>query len=250
MKVDAAFRAPLAAVVLLALIWEIVVHVFVIPPRYLPALSLVLGDAWSVRAALVVSFGKTLLETVCGFAAGGLFGFACGVLFSRFRALERSVFPLFVLSQTVPVIAFGAIVVIWFGNALMAKVVIAFYLTFFPVVVNTLRGLRACDPQRIDLLQSFGASPWQLFFKLELPAALPVIFVGLRVGIALSLAGAIVGEWFGDTSGLGAMILEAMYYEHIPQLWGLIIVCGIMGALLYGVMAGTERRFVWWRAAD
>jgi NitT/TauT family transport system permease protein len=248
MKANAVLRSPLTVVLLLAFLWELAVQVLGISPRYLPALSLVLGDAWLVRGPLVVSFGKTLLETVCGFSAGALFGLVWGAVLSQFKIVERSVFPLFVLSQTVPVIAFGAIVVIWFGNALPAKVVIALYLTFFPVVVNTLRGLRACDPQRFNLLQSFGATPWQSFFKLALPGALPVVLVGVRVGISQSFAGAIVGEWFGDNAGLGAMILEAMYYEHIARLWGLIIVCGVMGALLIGVITVVERRIVWWGA--
>jgi NitT/TauT family transport system permease protein len=122
------------------------------------------------------------------------------------------------------------------------------YLAFFPVTVNTLRGLQETDPQRLALMRSFGASPAQLFFKLKLPTALPTIMVGLKVAVSLSLAGAIVGEWFGDTVGLGVMLLQALYFEQVPRLWALIIASATMGALLYGGVALLERRLVWWRA--
>jgi NitT/TauT family transport system permease protein len=172
---------------------------------------------------------------------------AVGVAFAHWRWLERGVFPIFVALQSVPVIAFGAIVVIWLGNTISSKVVIALYLAFFPVAVNTLRGLNEADPQRIGLMRSFGASARQLFFKLKLPTAMPTIVIGLKVGLSLSLAGAIVGEWFGDTVGLGVMLLQALYFEQVPRLWVLILTCGGLGAALYAVAEAIERRFVWWR---
>lgn len=239
-------QSPIAALGVLALLWLGAVPLFDISPRILPPLGAVAADGWKVAPGLLSSFTRTLTETVLGFAAGAAFGFFCGTCFSYFRFLERSLFPIFVASQTVPVIAFGAVVVISFGNTILAKVVIAFYLTFFPVTVNTLRGLRAADPQKIALLRSFGASTFQLFWKCALPSALPTIFVGLKLGIALSLIGAMVGDWFGETVGLGVMLLQAMYMEQIPRIWLLIVVCGALGGLLYGALVLVERRFVWW----
>lgn len=240
-------RSPAFAVVALAVVWLVAVPVLHIGPRHLPALPVVVKDGLSVWPDLLASLWRTLIETVIGFAAGAAFGVASGVAFAHLRILERAVFPIFVALQTVPIIAFGAIVVIWFGNTIIAKVVIAFYLTFFPVAVNTLHGLRDADPRRIELMTSFGASRWQIFWKFSLPSALPTIMTGLKVGISLSLAGAIVGEWFGDTVGLGVMLLQALYFEQIPRIWVLIVVCGALGATLYGLLATVERRFVWWR---
>jgi NitT/TauT family transport system permease protein len=245
----AILRSPLGACVVLALAWALLVPLLRVPPVILPSLPSILRDGLSVWPALAAGFLRTLQETVLGFALGAVLGFGSGVAFAYARWLERAILPLFVASQTVPVIAFGAIVVIWFGNTLLEKVMIAFYLTFFPVTVNTIRGLRSCDAERLDLMRSFGASGWQRFTKLALPSAAPVIIIGLKLGISLSLAGAIVGEWFGATVGLGVMLLQSLYYEQTPRVWVLIIACGLLGALLNGAISLAERRFVWWRPA-
>jgi NitT/TauT family transport system permease protein len=247
MTIRDAVRTPYAAVLIVALLWLVCVPLFKIEPRYLPALPAVIADAASVWRELAAGFWRTFLETVLGFLAGSLLGIAFGIAFASSRLLERALFPIFVALQTVPVIAFGAIVVIWFGNTILAKVVIALYLAFFPVAVNTLRGLEQADPQRIALMRSFGASRLTLFLKLQLPTAAPNIIIGMKLAVALSLAGAVVGEWFGDTVGLGVMLLQALYFEQIARVWVLIIACGVLGTLLYGALALLERRFVWWR---
>jgi NitT/TauT family transport system permease protein len=241
-------RHPVWVFLALGLVWEAMVHAFAPSPRFLPALSAIALDAWSVWPQLLRGFGRTLLETVLGFALGTVFGCFCGTLFTYSRWMERSVFPLFVVSQTVPVVAFGALIVIWFGNSLLAKVMTAFFLTFFPVTVNTLRGLKSCDPQRIALMRSFGASGLVMFFRLAVPSALPQVMVGLRVAIGLSLIGSVVGEWFGETVGLGVMLMEAMNGDLVLRLWVVMFACGLMGALLYGALTFVERRLVWWRS--
>lgn len=235
-----------ATIVACLALWEAGARLWGGPYSVLPSVSAVAADAVANHAALLRGIQRTLTETVLGFAAGAAFGFLSGAAFAQFRLLERLLLPLLVVSQTVPVIAFGALVVIWFGNGILSKVVIAFYLTFFPVTVNTLRGLLAVDPQRVDLMRSFGASPWALFWKLRLPFALPAIMASLLLGVSLSLVGAIVGEWFGDTVGLGIMLVQAMYAENMPRLWSIVVACGVLGAGLYGILAAIERRFVWW----
>ncbi|ODN69403.1 ABC transporter permease [Methylobrevis pamukkalensis] len=177
-------RSPAMALLVVALAWAVLVPALGVPRRILPPLEVVLMDGWKIAPALIAGFLRTLTETLLGFALGAAFGFLCGTGFSYVRFLERALFPIFIASQTVPVIAFGAVVVISFGNTILAKVVIAFYLTFFPVTVNTLRGLKAADPQKIALMRSFGASRWQMFRTYALPSALPTIFVGLKLGIA------------------------------------------------------------------
>ena len=156
-------------------------------------------------------------------------------------------FPLFIVSQTVPVIAFGAIVVLWFGNTLLAKAAIAFYLTFFPVTVNTLVGLTSVDERQVALLRSFGATTRQFLWTLRFPAALPRIFVALRLSAALALVGAMVGEWFGATTGIGVMLLQAMFDEQVPALWASILSAAVLGTALYAVVAAAEKRLVFWK---
>ena len=239
---------PVAAILMLLVGWEILGQVYLSPNMLLPPITLVFADILANLEFLLRGVRRTLTETLLGFVSGAAFGFAAGALFAQVRLFERMFFPLFVVSQTVPVIAFGALVVMWFGNGIMSKVVIAFYLTFFPVTVNTHRGLLSVDQQRIDLFRSFGASAWKIFWGLRLPFALPAIMASLLLGVSLSLIGAIVGEWFGDTVGLGIMLVQAMYAEDMVRLWSIIIFCGLLGTGLYGILAWISRRYVWWGA--
>jgi NitT/TauT family transport system permease protein len=231
-----------------ALIWEGAVQLFGIRPAYLPRLSTILVSIAATPRAYLDGFLRTLAETLIGFVAGGAFGVVTGIAFFRMRALREMIFPIFVVSQTIPVIAFGALVVLWFGNTLLAKAVIAFYLTFFPVTVNTLLGLEAVDPQQVALMRSFGASNRQLLLRLQLPTALPQIFVALRLASSLSLVGAIVGEWFGDTTGLGVLLLQAMFTENVVAIWAALLAAALLGTGFYAVVAAAERRLVFWSA--
>ena len=156
--------------------------------------------------------------------------------------------PYFVASQAVPIIAFGAIIIMWFGNGVASKAVIALYLSFFPVAVNTLLGMRSVGQGEIGLLRSFGAGDLAIVLKLQLPAALPAIFTAIRLGASLALVGAIVGEWFGATRGLGVVLLTAMYDYRVPQLWAGIVLTGLTGVALYVAIGALQRRIVWWQA--
>jgi NitT/TauT family transport system permease protein len=236
------------ALAVVALAWESIVLLADIRPFYLPRLSVVLQAMLATPRAYVDGFLRTLAETLLGFAAGAGFGIATGIAFFRLRVLRDMIFPIFVVSQTIPVIAFGALVVLWFGNTLIAKAVIACYLTFFPVTVNTLLGLQSVDPQRQALLRSFGASDRQLLWRLQLPAALPQIFVALRLASSLGLVGAMVGEWFGDTTGLGVLLLQAMYSENVVTLWAALLASALLGTTFYSGVAAVERRLVFWGA--
>ncbi len=241
-----AVGSVLLPVLALAALWQGGVMAFHVSPAYLPRLSVVLGQIASQPGAYASAFVHTLLETLVGFSAGAVIGVAAGIAFAEIRLLREMLFPLMIVSQTIPVIAFGAIVVLWFGNGLAAKAVIAFYLTFFPVVVNTLIGLQSVDPAQLALLRSFGAGRRQALRMLKLPAALPQIFVALRLGASLSLVGAVVGEWFGDTNGLGTLLLSAMFNEQIPGLWAAIFASAVLGLLCYGAVLLAERRLVFW----
>ncbi|RVT95377.1 ABC transporter permease [Rhodovarius crocodyli] len=231
-----------------AAVWQGAVLAFGIRPHILPRLEMIWGAVLQAPHAYWQGFLRTLIETLIGFAMGAFIGVLNGVVFFRLPALRDMLLPIFVVSQTIPVIAFGALVVLWFGNTLMAKAIIAFYLTFFPVTVNTLLGLNSVDPRQVDLLRSFGAKGPQILFRLQLPMALPQIFVALRLAASLSLVGAIVGEWFGDTTGLGVMLLQAMYNENVVALWAAIFCCAILGTGFYALVAWVERRLVFWGA--
>jgi NitT/TauT family transport system permease protein len=247
---DAAVRArilpQLLALPALLVLWEVAVRAFHVSPDKLPAFSTVLATIWTGRVAFAQSVGATLYEAILGLVAGTLFGVLSGIVFSRFRLIERMFLPYFVASQAVPIIAFGAIIIIWFGNGVLSKAVIAFYLSFFPVAVNALAGIRSVPAEQVGLLRTFGASPSTILFRLQLPAALPAIFTAVRLGASLALVGAIVGEWFGATRGLGFVLLNAMYEYRMANLWAGILLTGLTGTALYVVVAFLQKRVAWW----
>ncbi|WJR76654.1 ABC transporter permease [Bradyrhizobium sp. NP1] len=237
----------LIALLALLLAWEAATHLFQISPDKLPSLSSVLSTAWSGRVALADAVWTTVLEALLGLVAGIAFGIASGIAFSSFRLLERMLLPYFIASQAVPIIAFGAIIIIWFGNGIVSKAVIAFYLSFFPVAVNTLGGIRRVSPDEIGLLRTFGASRLTILWKLLLPTALPPIFTAIRIGVGLALVGAIVGEWFGASRGLGVVLLTAMFDNQVQQLWAAILLTGLTGTVLFWVVVGLQKKIAWWQ---
>ena len=241
-----ALRATLPILLLFGA-WESVVVGLAIDPFYLPSLRAVFAALQVSAPFYFDAYLVTLTEAATGFAMGGLVGVASGVLFALAPRVKDMMLPIFIVSQTVPVIAFGAIVVLWFGNTLLAKAAIAFYLTFFPVTINTLAGIAAVDARQVALMRSFGAGPGVIVRKLLLPSALPRIFTALRLSASLALAGAIVGEWFGATRGVGAMLLAAMFNEQIVSLWASILVAAAVGGTLFAAVALAEGALVFWR---
>lgn len=241
-------RIAKAVLVVAALVvaLEVIVTVFAIRPYYLPRPSAIAMAIAAAPQAYLAGLWRTFLETALGFVAGSLFGVGVAIVFHRWTMLKDLFFPLFVVSQTIPVIAFGAIVVLWFGNTLFAKAVISFYISFLPVTVNTMLGFSSVDDRQIALMRSFGAGDGQILRRIYLPAALPQIFVALKLASSLALVGAIVGEWFGDTTGLGVLLLQAMYNENVVGIWATIVASAALGMALYGLVSYCERRIVFW----
>ena len=193
----------------------------------------------------------TLREAVLGFVIGGLVGFGIGVVFERSRLAERSFMPYVVASQTVPILAIAPMVVVWGGRLdfpqWLSVSVIAAYLTFFPVAINTLRGLRSPDPTAVELMHSYAATPNEILWKLRVPAALPYIFTALKVSATASVIGAIIGELpagFGD--GLGRRLLDfsQAFAVRSPELYATVIFTALVGIVFVGVVSYAEHRIV------
>lgn len=241
-----AVAKPLLFLVVALIAIELIVIAFGIRPYYLPRPSAIFQAIAATPGAYAAGLWRTFLETALGFVAGSLFGVMMAVIFHRSVLLKELFFPLFIVSQTIPVIAFGAVVVLWFGNTLLAKAVISFYISFLPVTVNTMLGFSTVDPRQVQLMRSFGASDGQILRRLYLPSALPQLFVALKLASSLALVGAIVGEWFGDTTGLGVLLLQAMYNENVVGIWATIVVSACLGMGLYGMVTFAERKVVFW----
>ena len=186
----------------------------------------------------------TFREAVIGFFFGAFLGLLLGILFAHFDLLERGCMPYVVASQTVPILAIAPMVIIWLKAGWVSVAVIAAYLTFFPVTINTLRGLRSPDPRALELMRSYAASKWAVLWKLRLPAALPYIFTAFKISATASVVGAIIGELpSGIRDGLGGAILNFnQYYISGPgRLWAAIIISALVGMAFYLIVTLAER---------
>jgi NitT/TauT family transport system permease protein len=249
----------LAVAAALVVLWEGSKKVFAIPTYKLPHVHEVLGEfvrpgsgGTPVGVLLAQNAAYTALESVIGFALGGVAGLVLAVVFARSRLLERGLLPYVMVSQTVPILAIAPMVVVWLGTSWVSKAVIAAYLTFFPVTVNVLRGLRTVDPDALALMRALAATPRQVFLKLRFPAALPYLFTALRISATASVVGAIIGELpVGSRFGMGVVIINAaQYYNWRPaNLWAAILVSALLGIAFYHAVAAVERRCVRWQPA-
>ena len=190
----------------------------------------------------------TFREALVGFLFGSLLGLLLGVLFVHFRLLERGCMPYVVASQTVPILAIAPMVIIWLKAGWFSVAVIAAYLTFFPVTINTLRGLRSPDPRALELMRSYAATPWHILWKLRFPAALPYIFTAFKISATASVVGSIIGELpSGIRDGLGGAILNFnQYYISGPErLWAVVgIAFYLIVTLLEAVVLRGRRPLV------
>ena len=221
--------------------WEIVVRTLEVADYILPPPTRILTKLLQTRGLLLGPAWVTLQEALGGFVLGALTGTACAVSMARSRVIERMLFPLVISSQTFPKEALAPVFVIWFGFGLLPKIVIAALISFFPVVVNTTRGLLSVDPLILDLMRSLSANQRQIFLKVRLPNAIPYLFAALKMCITLSVIGAVVGEFVGASAGLGHLIRLANSELATDLMFAALIALGSMGTLLFLVVDGLEK---------
>jgi NitT/TauT family transport system permease protein len=186
----------------------------------------------------------TLTEATLGFAIGFAVAVVVGYAIAKSPTVEKAVSPFIVASQSFPIVAVAPLLVLWFGTGLLSKILVCALIVFFPIVVNAVVGLRSVDPRAVELMRSFSASRLDIFTRLEVPAALPVLFGGLRIGITLSVIGAVVGEFVGATRGLGFLVTVARGLYDTPLMFVGIFSLVAIALTLYIAVAWLEKRFV------
>ncbi len=244
------FGTAWPAVVSLALFllaWQAIVIVGDYPPFILPA-PLVVGQrfvtAWT-DGTMWPHFSTTLVEVLLGFALGATLALVTGVLLARSRLAEKLLSPYLVAAQATPILALAPLIVLWFGVGLTSKLVITTLIVFFPVAIATMVGIRSVDPRLLEMAHAFRATAWQIVRLVEVPAALPAILGGMRVGVTLAVIGAIIGEWAGGERGLGVLINIARgSLFDIPLMFAALATLALLGVALYLVMLLIERRLV------
>ena len=234
-----ALSALFVAVVLV--IWEVAHHALDVADYILPAPSAIFGRISGNVPLLLRHALVTLREVAGGFLLGASAGVALAVVMAWSRTVERMLYPLIVSSQTFPKEALAPLFVVWFGVGLAPKIVIAGLISFFPVVVNTTRGLLSVDPLALDLMRSLSASRGQVFVKLRFPNALPYLFAALKMCITLSVIGAVVGEFVGSSAGLGHLVRLANTEMATDLIFAALITLGTMGTILFVIVEAVEK---------
>jgi NitT/TauT family transport system permease protein len=202
----------------------------------------------SSARSLLYHSGVTLSATVLGFVIGAVFGIVLAVLIVHLRALEKSLMPWIICSQMVPILAIAPIVIVVLGSigirGLLPKSIISAYLCFFPVTIGMVKGLTSPDPIQRDLMRTWSATPAQVFWKLRWPSSMPFLFASLKVAIAISLIGAIVGELpTGAQAGLGARLLAGSYYGQTIQIWAALFAAALLAAIMVALIGWIERLY-------
>lgn len=245
------WRWLLAPLVLLGglFLWQTIVWVGGYPRFVLPAPADVAASF--LQAATEGSLWRhtwvTLSQVLAGLALGVLGGTMLGYILAKNTTLEKILAPYVVASQAVPIVAIAPLLIIWFGSGYLSKVLICTLIVFFPILINTIVGLRSVDTDLYDLMRSTQANRWQIFTMLEVPAALPVLFGGLKVGVTLSVIGAVVGEFVGANAGLGFLINQARGLFNTALVFVAIFSLVAIALSLYGFVLLLERHFLAWR---
>ncbi len=237
---------PALALLLAGVVWELWVRIEETPVYIVPRPTVVL-DRWFGDLGFFAKEGSvTLMEAMGGFALGSAVAIIAAIAMAHSRFVEKSFFPLAVLVKVTPIVAIAPLFAIWFGFGTMPKVLIAALLAFFPVMVNGVVGFRSVNPGALDFMRSLRASPWEIFWHLRVPSALPYLFASFRIAIPLAVIGAVVAEWFSGQAGLGAVIIVAHSNLDMPTLFSAIVTLAIMGIVLTILTTVVERRLVFW----
>jgi NitT/TauT family transport system permease protein len=236
-----------AALVIFIVAWQLAVVIGGLQPSILPP-PLLVAERF-VRAfaegTIQPHLATTLQEIAVGLTVGAVLGLLAGYVMARSPLAERLLSPYIVAAQAIPILALAPLLAIWFGPGLLGKVVICALIVFFPVAVSTMVGIRSTDPRLLELGRSLRATPRQRLWTIEVPAALPSILGGLRVGVTLSVIGAIVGEWAGASRGLGVLInLARGSLFDIPLMFATLLTIALVGVALYLAVVLVERRLV------
>ena len=229
-------------------VWEGVVHGLGVSPVILPPPSMVAETFVTSIETLWIDFVQTVVKgALRGFIIGAVAAILCAILIDRSSFLTRGLLPIGNFFAALPIVGVAPIMVNWFGFDWQSKAAVVVVMVFFPILVNTVQGLRASDALQRDLMRTYAASYWQTLVKLRLPAAMPFVFNGLKIATTLALIGAIVAEYFGSpTRGMGFRISTGVGSLSIDLVWAEITVAAMVGTSVYGLMAWWERKVTFW----
>lgn len=239
---------PLGAAVVLIGLWQAVCSLFSVPIYIVPAPTEVwrsLVDNWST---LMTNTWPTAFESLLGFLVGNGVAVLLAVLFVHWKAAEQALMPVAVFIRTIPIVAVAPVLVILFGTGYAPKIAIAALISFFPTLVNMVRGFENVDKQSLELLRVLSATRWEIFWKVRVFASLPYLFSALKISATSCIIGAIVAEWIGSQEGLGFLIIQATYNFNTPLLYATMVIASLMAVVFFAAVGVVERLVVTWNA--
>ncbi len=245
-RIAAQVLPPLLFAIFILGAWQLYVVLGDVRESTLPKPTEVVVSLWDNRALLAENAWVTIKEILLGFLAAIIIGVGLATLIRSSRIIERAIYPWLVVSQMVPIPAIAPIIVIWTGFDMRPKVIVIALVSFFPIAVNTIDGLRAAEPELLNLMKTLKASTWQRFTKAQLPAALPFMFSGLKVAAAFSVIGAVFAEWVGASDGLGYLILVLNNQTATTDMFAVIVVLASIGIGLFLLVTLVERLMLPW----
>ena len=241
---------PFILIAAILLVWDLSIRIFNVPQYLIPTPMQVLEQVRNEWPMLLRESAPTIYATLGGFFLSVVIGVPLAMLIAYSRAIEAYLYPLLVFSQSVPKVAIAPLFVVWFGFGLLPKIIVAFLLGFFPVVVSTVMGFKSLESDMVDLARSMGSSSLKMFIKISLPNALPSIFSAMKVSVTLAVVGAVVGEFVGSNSGIGYVLQRANGNIDLPLMFAALLILSLIGVLLFMVIDVVERFAVPWHVSQ
>ncbi len=240
---------PVVALSVILALWEVYVRVRDVKGYLLPPPSAVFRALWDEPGRYASAAATSLTAALGGLMLASAIAFALAVLAAHSKVLERAIYPPALLVKVTPIVALYPLLAIWFGFGIGPKVAIAALITFFPMLVNAIVGLRSVDPQALDAMRVLAASRWEVFRRLRFPSSLPYVFAALRISVPLSLVGAVVAEFLSGSSGMGQLILIANGAFDTPALFGAVFVLATLGVSLTALVGYVEGHVLDWHVS-
>lgn len=239
--------APLVTLILFVTIWELGVKLSSISPLILPSLSSILSKLTEQSAYLITNGTITLLESILGFFLGLLLAISLSIIFVFYPVVEQAVYPYLVGLRAVPLVAIAPLIITWLGSGLLSKVLLAAIISFFPILINTIQGMKSLSDEELDLMTMLSSSPWQTFIFIRVKATLPYLFSGMKISSTFAVIGAIVAEFTGADQGIGYVIKSSSYYLDTSLTFSAIIVAAFIGIAFFSAISLLERKVVFWQ---
>lgn len=238
---------PLGFSIFIIFFWEIIVRILQVPKWILPAPSVILKSLASNLPFMYDHTLTTLMEAALGFIVAIAISFIIAFAMDSIPLVKKSVYPILIISQTIPIISIAPLFIIWFGYGILPKIIVVQLVCFFPIVISLLGGLASVDEDQVNLLKSMGASKLELFKMVKLPASMPSFFSGLKISASYSIMGAIIGEWLGAEKGLGIFMTLAQKSFQTEKVFAAILIITALSLGIFALVSIMEKIIIPWK---